>query len=251
MGSATSGGCRSLEPHGRDYMCLTYVGQTAGGDPGRYRRHVRIAPALAATLAVTVAGTAAGADFRVTTPRENIPVIFGTPRVELRVPERATFVATLNGTPIGMRFRREGDRAVARVDSVAGLRLGRNTLVAEATEAGGEPRRITRRFYGVRRDPTMVTIGAPRAGAITGRGPVRFVMRTGTPALILRAWLNHREVTGRLSAARPAAAPDQVIRRATLPASLLRPGGNVLKVRAIGPRGRYETEFRPFKVLPG
>ncbi len=233
-------------------MCLTYVGQTARAGSGRYGRRVRIAPALAATLALAVAGTATGADdFRVTTPRENVPVIFGTPKVELRVPADAAFVATLNGTPIGMRFSRDGDRAVARVDRRAGLRLGRNTLVAEATVAGRAPRRTTRRFYGVRRDPTMVTIGAPRAGTVTGRGPLRFVVRTGTPALILRAWLNHREVTGRLSAARPAATPNQVVRRATLPATLLRPGGNVLKVRAIGQRGRYETEFRPFKVLPG
>jgi hypothetical protein len=123
-------------------------------------------------------------------------------------------------------------------------------LVVRASAADGTTRALTRTFYGVRRDPTMATIIHPRAGVTFTGAPIAIAFRTGTPIVILRAWVNGREVTGRLSAPRRVRGGGQVLRTARVPASHLRPGGNVLKVRAIGARGRYETAFRPFRVRP-
>jgi hypothetical protein len=121
-------------------------------------------------------------------------------------------------------------------------------MVVTATTPGAPPRRVTRTFYGVRRDPGMVTITLPAPGSTLPSAPVRIAFRVGTPTVILRAWVDHKEITGRLSPPRPSAVAGQVVRRALVPESFLRPGGNVLKVRAIGPRGRYEREFRPFRL---
>lgn len=218
--------------------------------PGaRYGRPVRLATPFALALLAALAPAASGAaDLRVVTPREHVPVVFGTPRIELRVPPASDLDVRLNGREVTSRLTVRGTTATGRVGAADGLRLGRNRLVVRATAEGGAARRLTRTFYGVRRDPTMVTILRPRAGTTLLRRPVRIAFRTGTPIVILRAWVNGREVTGRLSASRRVGRTEQALRTATVPAAFLRAGGNVLKVRAIGTRGRYETAFRPFRV---
>lgn len=207
---------------------------------------MRIALLAAATLAVTAAPSLAAPDLRVVVPRQNVPVVLGTPRVSMVVPTTGTVAVTLNGRPVD-GLARSGGGLTGRITPDGGFRLGRNVMTLTATTPDGRSRSVTRTFYGVRRDPAMVTITRPAPGSTLPDGPVRIAFRVATPVVILRAWVDHHEITGRLSAP-VRAGTDEVVRRALVPRSLMRPGGNVLKVRAIGPRGRYETEFRPFRL---
>ena len=211
---------------------------------------MRLVTPLAAAILVALPAAGLGADLRVVTPRENVPVIFASPRLDIRAPADGTLTATLNGRDVTGELTRNGTRAVGRVDAADGLRLGRNRLVVRVLAPDGSARSLTRTFYGVRRDPTMVTILRPRPGGTFRRAPIGIAFRTGTPIVILRAWVNGREVTGRLSAPRATGRAGQALRVGRVPVGFLRTGGNVLKVRAIGTRGRYETAFRPFRIAP-
>lgn len=207
---------------------------------------MRTALLAAAALAIAAAPAVAAPDLKVIVPRQNVPVVFGTPRVVMTVPPTGTVSVTLNSRPVE-GLTRAGTALTGRIAPDDGLRLGRNVMTLTATADDGGTRSVVRTFYGVRRDPTMVTITRPAPGSTLPDGPVRIAFRVATPTVILRAWVDHREITGRLGAPVPAG-PGEVLRGALVPRSLMRPGGNVLKVRAIGPRGRYETEFRPFRL---
>lgn len=148
----------------------------------------------------------------------------------------------LNGNVITGRVRSSPGAATARVPVGGPLRYGRNVLRARFS-APGKVGFATTRFTLVRPGTGLVRIASPRPGARVAAGPLTVALGA-SPGTTLRAWLNGREITGRLVTGAGG------LSRATLaPDAGLRFGTNEIRVRAVkASSGRIQSVSRQVNV---
>jgi hypothetical protein len=184
--------------------------------------------------------------------RHNSLVVFARPRLSVKLaPGSSDLRIWLNGRLITSKFTKDGNRYTGRIGKGDGLRIGSNTLSVGADNAAGERKSATRIFRAVRQDRKGVVVAQPARGQEITTAPFPVVIRTRQNLSEFRVWLNKREVTGLFGPPVTAKANGYVVQRARVPASRgLRPGGNVLKVRAVTDNFRHQTVFRAFQAAP-